>query len=143
MITSISWGEYFFYTVLFLFVYYSIISVIYFKWELLALAGIKRVVHADQPLSTAALKEQFITKDENDHHVILAIESELHALFNNSSEMISATDLLQSVHKIIQKYPQQTVNAHRNDLTHFIVTESNLIFPGLLGKTEVEQLWFG
>ncbi len=143
MITSLTWGEYFFYLLLFLFIYYSIVSVLYYKWELLSFAGIKRIDNSTTPLSTAVFKEQFITKPNDDATILVSLESELHALFTNCSDMIAANVLLQATNKVLHKYPKDLVDAHRKDLGHFILTETNLFFPGLVGEREVEQLWFG
>lgn len=143
MFTSITWGEYLFFILLILFIYYSSIAVIYYKWELLALVGIRRIESAGK-ISTSTVKDQLLLKaGDDDAAVLTSLEHELHALFTNCSDKISETELLQSTSKILQKYPSDKVKVHRKDLQHFINTETNLYFPGLINKQEVEQLWFG
>lgn len=146
MLTSITWEEYLSFVVLLLFVYYSFIAFRFYKWELLALTGIKKIDPIAKPLSVDAFKHQFITENDvssNDASVLLSLKAELSALFSNSSTMITATELISSMRKIIQKYLSTSTHDQQQELNHFILTESNQFTPGLLQQKDVEQLWFG
>lgn len=146
MLTSITWEEYLSFVALLLFVYYSFIAFRFYKWELLALAGIKKIDPIAKPLSVAAFKHQFIAENDagsNDVLVLLSLKAELSALFSNSSTMITATELISSTRKIIQKYLSTSTHDQQQELNHFILTESNQFTPGLLQQKDVEQLWFG
>ena len=146
MLTSITWEEYLSFVALLLFVYYSFIAFRFYKWELLALAGIKKIDPIAKPLSVAAFKHQFIAENDvssNDASVLLSLKAELSALFSNSSTMITATELISSMRKIIQKYLSTSTHDQQQELNHFILTESNQFTPGLLQQKDVEQLWFG
>jgi hypothetical protein len=148
MFTSITWAEYLSFVVLILFVYYSVVAFRYYKWELLALAGIKRIQPASRSTSVDNIKQQFISENVvssvSEHATALSsLKEELSALFANSSEMISATELINQINTIFQKYPADRVKDCRLELTHFIIHESNVFFPGLVQQDAVEQLWFG
>lgn len=153
MFTSITWNEYFFFTLTILFLYYTFIAIRFYKWELLAITGIKRELPASNQLQTADLRQQFITAssytDEQmtsaatDSDIINGMaKAEITALFANSPETISSNTLSDSLNAVISKYPSLAMQ-QRQDLSRFIYDEAGTYFPGLLSQNEVEQLWFG
>ena len=153
MFTSYSWNDYFTFTITVLFVYYTFIAIRYYKWELLALAGIHRQAPGSKQVQAADLKQQFITTNSTteiaegntvatDRSFTGTLKAEITALFANSPETISSTSLSDSVNAVIRKYPSLALQ-ERQDLSRFIYTEAATYFPGLLAENEVEQLWFG
>lgn len=150
MFTSISWNEYFFFTLAILFLYYTFIAIRFYKWELLAITGIKRELPASKQLQSADLKRQFISDgnlsgdypDENNDAISVALKSEITALFANSPETISSNKLSDSLNAILSKYPSRLLQ-QRQDLSRFIQEEADTYFPGTLSQNDVEQLWFG
>ena len=150
MFTSISWNEYFFFTIATLFLYYTFIAISFYKWELLAITGIKRELPASKQLLSADLKRQFISDgnlsgnhyDENNDEIDVALKAEITALFANSPETISSNTLSDSLNAILSKYSSRLLQ-QRQDLSRFILEESGNYFPGLLSQNDVEQLWFG
>jgi hypothetical protein len=153
MFTSYSWNDYLIFTITFLFVYYSFIAIRYYKWELLALAGIRRQVLGSKQIQAADLKQEFITPNSTteitagntvttDHPFTVALKSEITALMANSPETISSTILSDSLNVVIRKYPSLSLQ-QRQDLSRFIYDEAGNYFPGLLSQNDVEQLWFG
>lgn len=139
MFTSISWNEYLSFTFTALFLYYTFIALRFYKWELLAIAGIKRELPATKQLYAADLKRQFIGED---HATSATLKSEITALIANSPETISSNTLSDSLNAVIRKYPSLAIQ-EQQDLSRFIYEEAGAHFPGLLTSTDVEQLWFG
>ncbi|HLP37758.1 hypothetical protein [Lacibacter sp.] len=152
MFTSYSWNDYFIFTITILFAYYTFIAVRYYKWELLALAGVHRQTSGYKQLQAADLKHQFITNSTTEisagniavteQAFIAALKAEITALFANSPETTSSTLLSDSLNAVIRKYPPPSIQ-QRQDLSRFIYSEANTYFPGLLTENDVEQLWFG
>lgn len=150
MFTSISWNEYFFFTLTILFLYYTFIAIRFYKWELLAITGIKRELPTSKQLQSADIKRQIISEgnllinhpDENNDAISVALKSEITALFANSPETISSNKLSDSLNAILSKYPSRLLQ-QRQDLSRFIQEEADTYFPGILSQKDVEQLWFG
>lgn len=153
MFSSYTWNDYFIFTLTVLFLYYTFIGIRYYKWELLALAGIHRQSSGFRQEQAADLKQQFISISNNaevlpgnltvtDLSFTEALKAEITALFSNSPETISSTLLSDSLNAVIRKYPSLP-QPERQDLSRFIYNEATTHFPGLFSENEVEQLWFG
>jgi hypothetical protein len=153
MFTSYSWNDYFIFTGAILFVYYTFIAIRYYKWELLALAGIHRQTPRSKQVQAADLTQQFITTSNTTEVAVgslavteqsftFALKAEITAFFINSPKTISSNALSESLNAIICKYPSLALQ-ERQDLSRYIYTEAATYFPGLLAENNVEQLWFG
>lgn len=140
-------------TITVLFFYYTFIAIRYYKWELLALSGIQKVLPAAKQLQHADLKQQFITDSTyavqepisasaDSNRISEIVKAEITALFANSPETISSNKLSDSLNAILSKYSSRLLQ-QRQDLSRFILEESDKYFPGILSQTDVEQLWFG
>ena len=153
MFTSISWNEYLSFTLTALFFYYTFIAFRFYKWELLAIAGIKRELPSSKQIHTADLKRQLISNDTTDSNppqnntanndaVSISLKTEISALLANSPETISSNILSDSLNAVLSKYSSRLLQ-QKQDLSRFILEESGKYFPGLLSQNDVEQLWFG
>lgn len=152
MFTSITWNDYLLFITATLFVYYSIIAIRFYKWELLALTGIRRELKAANELSSTEIKRRFISDSyaNNNPQAIpagndpanAALKSEITALFANGPETVSSDKLSDSLNAVIGKYPSLSIQQWQ-DLSRFIYEEAGHYFPGLLSQNDVEQLWFG
>jgi hypothetical protein len=153
MFTSISWNEYLFFTTATLFLYYTFIAIRFYKWELLAIAGIRRELPTSKQMQSSDLKRHFISSEpssgnnavaieENKDSISASLKTEITALFANSPETVSLNILSDSLNAVISKYPSLALQ-QRQDLSRFIYEEAGNYFPGLLKQTDVEQLWFG
>lgn len=153
MFTSISWNEYLLFTTTALFLYYTFIAVRYYKWELLAIAGISRELPASKQMQLSELKHQFISGETNsgsqpdassekNDSISDVLKTEITALLANIPETVSSNALSDLLNAVISKYPS-LAQQQRQDLSRFIYEEAGNYFPGLLTQTDVEQLWFG
>lgn len=126
MFSAVTWGQYFIAIGFALLAYYIVIALKFFKWELLAVAGIHKEANSSfsnvsAAMFSAANSEAIDGGTEVDLSPVLQdFRDELAAFaVQASSSKFSSEDAMQGVQTIVSKYPVLNTSEHeavRNDI---------------------------
>lgn len=152
MLSSITWGQYLSAILISLICYYAYVGYSYFKWELLALIGIKKVEPGAIPIAVADLKKQFVSESHSDYlpkdvtdnditPVINAFEDEVKAFLQEAGNGIDKASLLTALQQICQKYPVLKSSDNSDELNLFILKEVEKYNSGIINVQDIQQLW--
>ena len=155
MFNSISWTQYFFAIIILLFLFYTIIGVRFYKWELLGFIGIKKVtadledIHEvlnNQIVNDLSDKKEISQLDQSsdsDLSSLLRLRSdEISAYINaEKNESITKDKVLASLKNIFKKYPSIKKLDLRNSMEQKLLYEIHLKYPHLIQKNDLEFLW--
>jgi hypothetical protein len=152
MLSSISWGHYFSVVLISLICYYAYVGYKYFRWEILALIGIKKVEQGVAPIAVADLKKQFVSESHSDYlpkevtdtdftPVINAFEDEVKAFLQEAGNGIDKAFLLTALQQICQKYPVLKSSDNNDELNLFILKEVEKYSSGIINVQDIQQLW--
>ena len=152
MLSSISWGQYLSAIFISLICYYAYVGYSYFKWELLALIGIKKVEPGAIPIAVADLKKQFVSESHSDYlpkeitdtditPVINAFEDEVKAFLQEAGNGKDKSSLLTTLQQICQKYPVLKSSDNSDELKLFILKEVEKYNSGIINLQDIQQLW--
>lgn len=154
MFNSITWGQYFSIMALLLICYYAVVAFRYFRWEILNLAGIKKV--KDTSISTIPLPPIENMEEPNNQEDYLpksvvvtdispwvqTFKDEVQAYFMEDDNIpIQKKEILNSLQTIASKYPAVKNADCQNELEQFVLTEANLKYPHLLHSNDITPLW--
>lgn len=152
MLSSITWGQYLSAVLISLICYYAYVGYSYFKWELLALIGIKKVEPGATPIAVADLKKQFVSESHSDYlpkevtdtdftPVINAFEDEVKAFLQEAGNGKDKVSLLITLQQICQKYPVLKSSDNSDELHLFILKEVEKYNSGIINLKDIQQLW--
>ena len=153
MLQSISWLQYFSSILILLFIYYSIIGVRYFKWEILNVLGIKRIetgLYNTYPVSD--FKNE-VVNNLNDNNTP-ASPSELNALsaFKSFNDEVRAflngtnysetnkQELSGTIKKIFSNYPSLYESDFSTEMKTVLLDEINQHYPNLLELQDLNNI---
>jgi hypothetical protein len=150
MFSSISWQEYWTSLTLITLGYYLAIYLLYFK------KGIQ-LSSQQQVFNSESSKEEtqptlFEVNDPDskqrvkagEEHVIQACMDELNAFFENQKKTKAIkSELMFSLHTILQKYPSLRHSDYRESLTNVIATQCEAICSIHLSAEELKGVWLG
>ena len=155
MFNSISWTQYFFAIIILLFLFYTIIGVRFYKWELLDFIGIKKVtadledIHEvlnNQIVNDLSDKKEISQLDQSsdsDLSSLLRLRSdEISAYINaEKNESITKDKVLASLKNIFKKYPSIQKLDLRISMEQELLYKIHLKYPHLIQKNDLEFLW--
>lgn len=152
MLSSISWGQYLSAILISLICYYAYVGYKYFRWELLALIGIKKVEPGATLIEVADLKKQFVSESHSDYlpkevtdtdftSVINAFEDEVKAFLQEAGSGINKASLLTALQQICQKYAVLKNTDNSDELSLFILKEVERCNFGIINAQDIQQLW--
>jgi hypothetical protein len=152
MLSSISWGEYLSAVLVSLACYYAYVGYKYFRWEMLAAIGIKKMETSTTPIAVADLKKQFVSENHSDYlpkevtatdftPVINAFEDEVKAFLQEVGNGIDKASLLTALQQICQKYPVLKSSDNSDELNLFILKEVEKYKPEIISQHDIQHLW--
>lgn len=126
MFSTITWEQYFFYTGFALAIYYAVVAMKYFSWELLAIAGIHKeesttFSNVAIPTFSAPVKDEPGDENEIDMSPVLQdFRDEIAAYLSEAMQYkLPHEEVFLSLQSIIEKYPvlnSSTQKMTRNDV---------------------------
>lgn len=152
MFDTITWAQYFTTVLLLLIFYYGTIGILYYRWEILSVLGIKKAEDNTIAISTVAdLKKSFDIENHEDYFpnaavqtdislLVLSVTDEIKAYLLESNRDIIKVELLHSIKAIILKYPVLKDADCKQELIQFVFDEANAKYPNLLQLKEIKQL---
>lgn len=152
MLSSITWGQYFVMITLLLVCYYVYVGYSYFKWELLAMIGIKKVEPGATTIAVAELKKQFVSENHSDFlpkeitdidlsPVTNAFKDEVKAFLQEAGSDTNRAFVLSDLQQICQKYPVLRDSDNSDELNLFLLTEVEKYRSELIDIEDIQHLW--
>lgn len=154
MFNSITWGQYFTTVTLLLVCYYAFVGFSYYRWEILSLIWIKKIEDNTVAISTvASFKKSFETESHKNYLHKPALEIDISPLVQSFTDEVKAYlletendkmqkhELLNSLQLIASKYFALKDADFKEELLHFVLTETNTQYPNLLQQSDVNKLW--
>ncbi len=155
MFNSITWGEYFSAVIFLLIIYYILMGFMFYKWEILSVAGIRKV-DDDSLYTTAALSnlKEFVASENHENYLpkpsleidisplVQSFTDEITAFVQETDEAeITKEEIINSLQAICSKYPAIKNADCRNDLEVDVLKEINLKYPTLFQQNVFKNLW--
>ena len=154
MFNSITWGQYFYAIIFLLIIYYAVIGFKFYKWEILAAIGIRKVDNATlNTVSLSGLKKYVSPENDEDYQPKQSMEIEISPLVQSFNDEVAAflqqadeveitkEEIINSLQSICTKYPAIKNSDCRNDLILLVANEINLKYPNLFHQNELVRLW--
>jgi hypothetical protein len=152
MFSSISWSQYVATIIIVLAGYYSYVGYKYFRWELLALIGIKKV--DDNTIIIPVVEQTRTPKTENHNDylpkanmevdispLVQAFTDEVQAYINEASANSPKPEIVYSLQQIAAKYKVLKEADCKTELQQFVYKVTSNKFSGLIEKEDTELLW--
>ena len=153
MFQSISWQQYLITIIILLVLYYLIVGIRYFKWELLNVMGIKKIETASLNTGTEVnLKSDpynypseyfgsFPSTEKDASPMMRSLFDEIQAFLNgNPNSAISKQELTDSLKIIFSKYPLFSADNFSDPEKMIILEEINNRYPGLLELQDLNNI---
>ena len=154
MFNSITWGQYFSTIIYLLIIYYAVLGFKFYKWEILAAIGIRKVDNATlNTLSLSGLKEYVSPENDGDYQPKQSMEIDISPLVQSFSDEVAAflhevdevettkEEIINSLQAICTKYPAIKNADCRKDLEVDVLNEINLKYPNLFHQNDLARLW--
>jgi hypothetical protein len=149
MLSSISWSQYITFLSLALIGYYLYISYKYFRWEILGLIGIKRIVEKEMQIPVAEVKKQFTSSNHNDYlpkdntdSIFQSFADEVKAYLYQANSSAPKEEILFALQQIISKYPAIKTIEDRAAINEFILGETEKHYQDFLNDDDLVKIWF-
>lgn len=149
MLSSISWSQYITFLSLALIGYYLYISYKYFRWEILGLIGIKRIVEKEMQIPVAEVKRQFTSSNHNDYlpkdntdSIFQSFADEVKAYLYQANPSAPKEEILFALQQIVSKHSSIKNIESKNVINEFILREIEKPYPDLLQADDLLQIWF-
>lgn len=149
MLQTISWNQYITSIVLLLAFYYAYVGYKYYRWELLALIGIRKIEPGNATIPVEELKGKLVSENQEDYlpkesatNTMQVIKDEINAyLAGTADSMPSKIELLNSLQAIVAKHPATTLSGNSNSLHQFVLTETEAIHPGAINQDDLNIIF--
>jgi hypothetical protein len=152
MLSSISWNQYISMLTVILAGYYIYVGYKYYRWDLLAIVGIKKVEPGTTTLTASQLKQQFTGENHTDYlpkedpetdlsPVISSFEDEITAYLQGAGKQFTTMKLLDSLKQICLKYPVLNNADSRNELDRFILNTVQRHSADEISIKDIQQIW--
>ncbi len=152
MFSSISWSQYIVVLAVLLIGYYLYVGYKYYRWELLAIVGIKKVEPGTTTITAAEFKEQITAENHADYlpkeigetdlsPVISSFQDEITAYFQEAGKHSEKKELINSLKQICIKYPILKDADSRNELDKFIINAIKENGAEEISINDIQQLW--
>ncbi len=149
MLSSITWSQYATTLAIMLSLYYVYIAYRYFRWEILAIAGIKRIDKTNTEIPVAELKNQFVDSSHSDflpkenHNDTTTLQSfwdEANAYLSQMNPDAPKEEILFAIKIIIGKYPGLYSAEHKEELEAAISGLLNQYYPERFSGLDIQYL---
>ena len=154
MFNSITWGQYFSTIISLLIIYYTVIVFKFYKWEILAAIGIRKVDNATlNTVSLSGLKKYVSPENDEDYQPKHSMEIDISPLVQSFTDEVAAflqeadeaeitkEQIINSLQSICSKYPAIKNADCKNELILMVATEINLKYPNLFQQNDFVRLW--
>ena len=154
MFNSITWGQYISAILFLLIIYYAVVGLKFYKWEILGVIGIRKIEAVALNTSSLPNLKQFGSSENNeDYRFKPALEIDISPLvqsfkdeekaFVQTNENVDMTkaELINSLKIISSKYPALKDADCRNDLEQFVLNEINVQYPNPIHRKDLIRLW--
>jgi hypothetical protein len=154
MFNSITWGQYFSAIIILLIIYYTVIVFKFYKWEILAAVGIRKVDKASlNTVSLSGLKNYVSPENDEDYQPKQSTEIDISPLVQSYTDEVAAflhgaddveitkEEIINSLQSICSKYPIIKNADCRNDLMLLVANEINIKYPNLFQQNDLVRLW--
>jgi len=154
MFNSITWGQYFSTIISLLIIYYAVLGLKFYKWEILAAIGIRKVDNATlNTVSLSGLKKYFSPENDEDYQPKQSMEIDISPVVQSFTDEVAAflqeadkveltkEQITNSLQSICSKYPSIKNADCRKELTLLVANEINLKYPNLFQKNDLARLW--
>ncbi|MBN8836142.1 MAG: hypothetical protein J0I09_02705 [Sphingobacteriia bacterium] len=151
MLQTISWSQYIAVIVLLLMGYYAYVGYKYYRWELLALIGIRKVETGNTSRPVEDFKQKMILETHTDYlpkeslsatNFLIAIEDEISAYLNGIADDIpSKKEVLDTLRVIVAKYPVSALSGNNNSLYQFILSKAEAVQPGIISQEDLSAIF--
>ena len=154
MFNSITWGQYFSTIISLLIIYYAVLGLKFYKWEILAAIGIRKVDNATlNTVSLSGLKKYVSPENDEDYQPKQSMEIDISPLVQSFTDEIAAflkeadeveitkEQIINSLQSICSKYPVIKNADCRNELILLVANEINLKYPNLFQQNDLVRIW--
>ena len=154
MFNSITWGQYFYAIISLLIIYYAVLGFKFYKWEILAAIGIRKVDNATlNTVSLSGLKKYVSPENDEDYQPKQSMEIDISPLVQSFTDEVAAflqeadkveitkEEIINSLQSICSKYPAIKNADCRKDLEVDVLNEINLKYPNLFHQNDLAKLW--
>ena len=154
MFNSITWAQYFSTIIYLLIIYYAVLSFKFYKWEILAAIGIRKVDSTSlNTASLSGLKNYVSSENDEDYQPKQSMEIDISPLLQTFTDEVAAflqeadkveitkEQITNSLQSICSKYPAIKNSDCRNELILLVANEINLKYPNLFHQNELVRLW--
>jgi hypothetical protein len=152
MLHSITWSQYITAMLILLLAYYAFVAFKYYRWEILGLAGIKKLNTDDTGIPVADLKKQFTSSNHADYlpkgdsetvisPIVQAFTDEVTAFINEAATAAPKEELLYALQIIAAKYPVLKDADCRNEIVALVLNTANNKYPNLIEAEDMNRLW--
>jgi len=154
MFNSITWGQYFSTIISLLIIYYAVLGLKFYKWEILAAIGIRKVDNATlNTVSLSGLKKYVSPENDEDYQPKQSMEIDISPLVQSFTDEIAAflkeadeveitkEQIINSLQSICSKYPAIKNADCRNELILLVANEINLKYPNLFQQNDLVRIW--
>jgi hypothetical protein len=146
MLNSISWGQYISAIVVALVCYYVCVGYMFFRWELLALIGIKKVESGIRAIPTAEIKKHFTAGNHTDYlpkeNAITGqpFLDELAAYLGAMNNTAPAEEVLFAANSIASKYPMLTNSQNKTEINQAANWLLQQYFPNKFMAEDIQDI---
>ena len=154
MFNSITWGQYFYTIISLLIIYYAILCFKFYRWEILAAFGIRKVDDATlNTVSLSGLKKYVSPENDEDYQPKHSMEIDISPLVQSFTDEVTAflqqadeveitkEQITNSLQSICSKFPAIKNADCRNELILMVANKINLKYPNLLQQIDLVRLW--
>jgi hypothetical protein len=151
MLQSISWSQYITALLLALICYYVYVAYKYFRWEILAVIGIKRVDEKHVSVPVAEIKKQFTSSNHTDflpkepltdiNGTLQLFWDEVNAYLAEIKPLAPKEEICFAVKIILGKYPVLTSTEYKTEIETTISGLLNQYFPERFTVADIQTVW--
>lgn len=151
MIKQVSWAEYFSVLAVLIAVYYVIIVLLYYRyevWQILSgnkkLIAINKSISTDDPPSLMGTSDADIETQAPDERKLFSMTNELmQNLQPVFDEQYTRSELMMALHVELRKYPSLIDTAFQVSVNNYIQKESEIKCSVSLSEQELRGIWKG
>ena len=151
MLQSISWSQYITALLFALICYYVYVAYKYFRWELLAVIGIKRIDEKNESVPVAEIKKQFTSSNHADffpkeplnevNGILQLFWDEVNAYLAEIIPLAPKEEICFAIKKILEKYPVLNSVEYKTEIETTISGLLNQYFPERFTVADMQYIW--
>lgn len=151
MLNSISWSQYIAALLFALICYYAYVAYKYFRWEILAVIGIKRVDEKHVVVPVAEIKKQFTSSNHADflpkeplnevNGLLQLFWDEMNAYLAEVKQQAPKEEVCFAIKKILEKYPELNSTEYKTEVEATICGLLNQYFSEKFTVADMQNIW--